>query len=163
MFFIFQNFLVIYATLNLFNQFIICDKSFNEKNYYHLSTHKLGKLSVGDINKSSLRNLDHLITIKGDSSPIFGNSTSINYYYIDLYVGNPPQKQSLIIDTGSHLTSVPCLPHCEKCGKHLNEYYDMRLSNESKLVNCKDDTCTNMWGGTCGTNNQCQFFIVSSF
>ncbi len=54
---------------------------------------------------------------------IFGNSSILNYYYINIYLGSPPKKQSVIIDTGSHITTVPCLPYCEKCGKHLNSYY----------------------------------------
>jgi hypothetical protein len=155
------NFQIFYIALNiLINQLFIFATSSPEKNSTHPTTYQLGKFSVNEINKFYLRNLDHLITLKGDTSPIFGNTTSINYYYIDLYIGNPPQKQSLIIDTGSHITSVPCLPYCEKCGKHLNKYYDMHKSNESRLVDCTNHTCKNTWAGSCGTNNQCQFFIV---
>ena len=124
------------------------------------SFYKVSKLNANILKKSSLRNLDHLIDLKGNSTGIFGNSTTINYYFVDLYIGEPPQKQSLIIDTGSHLTAIPCLPYCESCGKHLNKYYDMRLSNRSKIINCKEDTCKNLWAGSCGTDDQCSFFIV---
>jgi len=39
--------------------------------------------------------------------PIHGN-VSIGYYYIELFVGTPPQKTSLIIDTGSGVEAMPC-------------------------------------------------------
>jgi hypothetical protein len=57
-------------------------------------------------------------------TPIYGNTSSINYYYTNLYLGTPPKKQSLIIDTGSLVTAVPCKSICEQCGTHLNSYYD---------------------------------------
>lgn len=39
--------------------------------------------------------------------PIHGN-VSLGYYYIDMYVGTPPQKTSLVIDTGSGVQAIPC-------------------------------------------------------
>ena len=111
-------------------------------------------------NNISLRFLDHLSNLKGNSSPIFGNSTYLNYYYVDLYIGEPSQKQSVIIDTGSHITAVPCLPHCKKCGKHLNEYYDMSKSNHSKIINCEDQACKGFGYSLCSENKQCGFEIV---
>ncbi len=111
-------------------------------------------------NNNSLRFLDHLSNLKGDSSPIFGNSTYLNYYYVDLYIGEPPQKQSVIIDTGSHITAVPCLPHCKKCGKHLNEYYDMSKSNHSKILKCDEQACKGFGYSLCYENKQCGFEIV---
>ena len=39
--------------------------------------------------------------------PVYGNA-SLGYYYINLYIGSPPQKQSVIIDTGSGQLALPC-------------------------------------------------------
>ena len=36
-----------------------------------------------------------------------GNST-LGYYYLNIYVGTPPQIQSVIVDTGSAITTFPC-------------------------------------------------------
>lgn len=35
-------------------------------------------------------------------------SFELGYYYINLFVGEPPQKQSVIVDTGSSITAFPC-------------------------------------------------------
>ena len=48
-------------------------------------------------------------------SPLFlGYGT----HYAFLWVGSPPQRKSVIIDTGSHNTAFPCVG-C-KCGKHVS-------------------------------------------
>lgn len=39
--------------------------------------------------------------------PVYGNAT-LGYYYINVYVGTPPQEQSVIIDTGSGQFALPC-------------------------------------------------------
>lgn len=38
---------------------------------------------------------------------LFGNDT-LKYYYANIYVGTPPQKQSVIVDTGSDYLAFPC-------------------------------------------------------
>lgn len=39
--------------------------------------------------------------------PLYGN-VSLGYYYANIYVGFPAQKQSVIIDTGSGQLALPC-------------------------------------------------------
>merc|ERR1719199_22587 len=36
-------------------------------------------------------------------------------HYMDLWVGTPPQRQTVIIDTGSSITAFPC-SGCVHCG-----------------------------------------------
>lgn len=38
---------------------------------------------------------------------LFG-SFDLGYYYVNLFVGSPPQKQTVIVDTGSSITAFPC-------------------------------------------------------
>lgn len=39
------------------------------------------------------------------------------YYTTRLWIGTPPQRFALIVDTGSTVTYVPCST-CEHCGRH---------------------------------------------
>ena len=68
-----------------------------------------------------------------DSSGIYGNSSALYYYYLNIYIGTPPKRQSLIIDTGSSFMGIPCKSICNNCGKHLNSYYDKNGKNNIEL------------------------------
>ena len=74
---------------------------------------------------------------------IYGNAT-LGYYYLEAYVGTPPQKKSLIIDTGSHLTIFPC-SGCTKCRNHMYKIFDREASKTFQAVNSKKD----YFGWTC--------------
>ena len=102
--------------ITIFNLYF-CDKLSNGEGFvFQLQK---GKGEFKNRITTKLRELDPM----NQFSQIYGNSSSLNYYFVNLYIGNPPKRQAVIIDTGSHLTSVPCMPLCESCGKHLNSYY----------------------------------------
>lgn len=48
-----------------------------------------------------------LYVVSSKQMQIYG-STALGYYYLNVYIGNPPQLQTLILDTGSWLTAIPC-------------------------------------------------------
>jgi hypothetical protein len=96
----------------------LSNKSLNEENY----TFKIQK-GKGEFRNKIRLNFRELDDNQNKISEIYGNSSSLNYYFVNIYLGNPPKRQAVIIDTGSHLTSVPCMPLCESCGKHLNSYF----------------------------------------
>lgn len=52
-----------------------------------------------------------------DSSSVAPLYQGRGIHYSFLWVGNPPQRVSVIMDTGSHHTAFPCVG-C-KCGKHV--------------------------------------------
>lgn len=61
-------------------------------------------------------------------------------HYIDLWVGTPnPQRQTVIVDTGSHLTAFPC-SQCVDCGEsyHTDPLYDESSSISFQKLTCKD-------------------------
>ncbi|KAK9061889.1 hypothetical protein SSX86_019073 [Deinandra increscens subsp. villosa] len=62
------------------------------------------------------------------------------YYTTRLWVGSPPQKFALIVDTGSTVTYVPCST-CEQCGKHQDPKFDPDSSSTYEPVKCNND-CT---------------------
>ncbi|KAM0067992.1 putative nepenthesin [Helianthus debilis subsp. tardiflorus] len=62
------------------------------------------------------------------------------YYSTRLWIGTPPQKFALIVDTGSSVTYVPCST-CVHCGKHQNPKFDPDSSSTYQPVKCTID-CT---------------------
>ena len=55
-----------------------------------------------------------------------------------LYIGTPPQRQTLIVDTGSRLTAFPCEPHCPDCGIHASSQYHLQNSSTHEIVDCNN-------------------------
>ncbi|KAI5325251.1 hypothetical protein L3X38_034325 [Prunus dulcis] len=62
------------------------------------------------------------------------------YYTTRLWIGTPPQRFALIVDTGSTVTYVPCAS-CEMCGRHQDPKFDPEESSTYKAVKCNID-CT---------------------
>jgi len=68
-----------------------------------------------------------------------------------LFLGSPPQRVTLLVDTGSYTTAFPC-KGCTTCGdKHTDQYFDPEKSTTFKEVTC--DECSFM-SGYC-ENNRC--------
>ncbi|KAH0726784.1 aspartic proteinase-like protein 2 isoform X2 [Solanum tuberosum] len=61
------------------------------------------------------------------------------YYTTHIWIGTPPQKFALIVDTGSTVTYVPC-SSCEKCGNHQDPKFQPEKSSTYQSVKC-DKTC----------------------
>jgi len=55
-----------------------------------------------------------------------------------LYIGSPPHRQTLIVDTGSRLTAFPCQPHCSDCGLHASPRFDINQSQSLTVVPCDE-------------------------
>ena len=57
-------------------------------------------------------------------------------HHVYVYVGSPPQRRTLIVDTGSRLMAFPCKP-CPSCGKHTSgSHYDPRISTTDVPIPC---------------------------
>ncbi|KAK8821570.1 hypothetical protein WA556_002019, partial [Blastocystis sp. ATCC 50177/Nand II] len=87
-------------------------------------------------------------------TPTYGDSKGLGYFYTLVYVGNPPQRQTVILDTGSSILSFPCST-CTSCGQHQNAPFNPRLSRTIRPVGCNEQT----YKGKCNScqNNQCYF------
>lgn len=88
----------------------------------------------------------HRRTAQGDMTseqnglitPLYqGYGTHFSY----VYVGTPPQRQSVIVDTGSHYTAFPCTG-CAQCGAHTDKYWDLKNSTTARVSKCGKDPCS---------------------
>ncbi|CBZ51980.1 hypothetical protein NCLIV_017720 [Neospora caninum Liverpool] len=80
---------------------------------------------------------------------LYGSMFSYAYYFLDILVGTPPQRASVILDTGSSLLAFPCAG-CSECGEHLDPAMDTSRSATGEWIDCKEEercfgTCS---GGT---------------
>jgi hypothetical protein len=91
------------------------------------------EIPIHHIERASLkRNL-----LGSEMAPLFpGYGT----HYAYAYVGTPPQRQSLIIDTGSHYTAFPCTG-CNQCGDHTDKYFSVKDSSTAVVPKCKRENC----------------------
>jgi len=103
------------------------------------------------------RNLGEEDTTAGDGayqvSPLF---QGLGTHYATVWVGTPPQRKSVIVDTGSHFTAFPCVG-CDKCGEehHTDLYFDPTKSSTFHQPSCKAKECSGP--SKCGGSDQCVF------
>eukprot|EP00630_Chrysocystis_fragilis_P006200 CAMPEP_0197389878 /NCGR_PEP_ID=MMETSP1165-20131217/2011_1 /TAXON_ID=284809 /ORGANISM="Chrysocystis fragilis, Strain CCMP3189" /LENGTH=470 /DNA_ID=CAMNT_0042915325 /DNA_START=126 /DNA_END=1538 /DNA_ORIENTATION=- len=80
------------------------------------------------------RRMDELVASDSGISPLF---MGIGTHYAHVYVGSPPQRVSVIVDTGSHHTAFPC-SGCKSCGHHTDPYFDPTKSKSLKWLECHE-------------------------
>ena len=96
-----------------------------------------------------------------DTKYIYGSSANLNYYYINLYIGEEKQKQGFILNTDDSITSSTC-SLCKECGKHTYPYYKINSTNQ--IISCSDEKCKMVNSKYCNTNNlnNCSFEMFYS-
>lgn len=105
-----------------------------------LSSHALQHQPVPSLNKRALHHSRYSKSLMTDPAldPLFpGYGTHFAY----VYVGTPPQRQSVIIDTGSAYTGFPCA-NCVQCGQHTDPYFDPSASSTKQIPSCQGDLCS---------------------
>mmetsp|Transcript_41390 Transcript_41390/g.79304 ORF Transcript_41390/g.79304 Transcript_41390/m.79304 type:complete len:547 (-) Transcript_41390:36-1676(-) len=78
---------------------------------------------------------------KIQSARLYGNIDDFAYYFVDLQVGTPPQRVSVILDTGSGIHAFPCAG-CGHCGKHIDPAFDFSKSTTAAWIGCAQGQCT---------------------
>ncbi|XP_043700402.1 uncharacterized protein LOC122651144 [Telopea speciosissima] len=61
-------------------------------------------------------------------------------YFMDVFVGTPPKHFSLILDTGSDLNWIQCLP-CHDCFEQNGPFYNPQESSSFQNITCHDPRC----------------------
>ncbi|XP_058788266.1 aspartic proteinase nepenthesin-2-like [Vicia villosa] len=69
-----------------------------------------------------------------------GVSFGSGEYFIDVFIGTPPKHFSMILDTGSDLNWIQCVP-CYVCFDQNGPYYDPKDSFSFKNISCHDSRC----------------------
>lgn len=61
-------------------------------------------------------------------------------HYVDLWVGSPPQRQTVIVDTGSGVTAFPCQECSEQCGEgyHVDKIFNGTASETFHTLSCHE-------------------------
>ena len=112
---------------------------------------KIKKLPYLTINKN---NTDLPLKKFFTYSNVYGSTWGLNYYYINLFLGDEKKKQTYILETGSNITAFPCKIYCTNCEKHLNSYHN--VIDKSKIISCSDEKCR-LVKSFCGKDNICSF------
>jgi len=113
--------------------------------YSHFLGRQLVENDFNSQNNIAANNNTFLVTmrLKGD--------TELGYYYVTLFFGSPIQKQTLIVDTGSVTTTIPCTECGTNCGKsHFNAPFNHSKSSTFKEFECMENfgkyTCSDCTG-----------------
>ena len=63
-------------------------------------------------------------------------------HYFELYIGSPyPQRQTLLVDTGSDHIAIPC-SQCKDCGSHADPFFHEKKSHTFAYISCSEnDRC----------------------
>ena len=64
---------------------------------------------------------DHQHTYPLYTGNAYGDSGHFMYYFSEFSIGTPPQKTTLILDTGSHLLAFTCQGGTHIGSKHFNK------------------------------------------
>ncbi|CAN0350472.1 unnamed protein product [Hapterophycus canaliculatus] len=73
-----------------------------------------------------------------ETSPRFPLTSSFGTHFVNAQIGTPPQRVSLIVDTGSYTTAFPCVG-CTKCKPGSKRpFWDPSLSKTVTALGCDD-------------------------
>ena len=138
------------------------NKSLIKSIIYFFYLLELNVCFIQKVNKGKTKYNNSILLGKGffsktnKQSKIFGNINDLNYYYINLYLGKEKKKQSLLLDTGSGVTSIPCKPYCNQCGQHINSYLYI---NNNQIIGCNNEKCNSVESTCNEEENHCEFSV----
>ncbi|PKI78536.1 hypothetical protein CRG98_001094, partial [Punica granatum] len=76
--------------------------------------------------------------------------------FVNFSLGDPPVPQLTVMDTGSNLLWVQCVP-CKNCSQTSPLIFDPIKSSTYSKVPCNTSYCKVVPGGRCGSSDQCVY------
>ena len=75
--------------------------------------------------------------------PLHGAVKESGYFYSSIYLGTPPKKFTVIVDTGSTMTYIPCISCGSSCGpNHQKTHaFDPDSSQTCDVIDCSSPKC----------------------
>jgi len=126
--------------------------------HHHVKKRRNLHSTVPGVTKHNIpivRKLDDDVDYEVATLEVGGLYQGYGTHYVDLWVGSPkPQRQTVIVDTGSGITAFPC-KGCHDCGHdyHASEFFD-----ESQSTSFEKMTCKSCVGATCRNQGSTQEF-----
>ncbi len=97
------------------------------------------------------RHLRHLQSADQSPQQLAALYQGYGTHYVDLWVGSPPQRQTVVVDTGTSATAFPC-SECQNCGQHTDQPFDETKSQTFRVPPCKNDGDTSSCAfGSCAS------------
>ncbi|KAF7834779.1 aspartic proteinase CDR1-like [Senna tora] len=93
--------------------------------------------------------------LQSDVVPIISDGEFI----VRFYIGTPPIETWAILDTGSDVVWIQCLP-CVKCYPQKYPPFDPKESTTYETASCDSESCAFLPKGQygCGVSRQCEYF-----
>ena len=123
-------------------------------NARYLEEIQMKSMNPESMNKNELKN--KILRDSGTFESVTEVYQGYGAHYIDLWVGTPPQRQTVLVDTGSSSTAFPC-NDCEDCGQghHMDPNF-----NKTNSHSFRDLDCSECLKGSCSADDdQCKIFL----
>ncbi|KAA8520756.1 hypothetical protein F0562_014972 [Nyssa sinensis] len=93
------------------------------------------------------------------STVISGLSFGSGDYFMRLGIGTPPKYAYMVLDTGSDVTWIRCLP-CWKCCKQTDPIFDPTKSTSFVGLKCWSPLCLQLVTGDCDSQQRCLYGVA---
>lgn len=87
---------------------------------------------------SEKKSIQGRVDLETSSMRLYDDLVTTGYYSTKVYIGTPPQEFTLMVDTGSAVTYVPC-SSCQSCGSHQNPRFEPKLSATYQRIPCSGE------------------------
>jgi hypothetical protein len=89
---------------------------------------------------------------------VSGLAVGSGEYFTRIGVGTPAREQYMVIDTGSDVTWIQCMP-CRKCYRQMDPIFNPYSSASFSALSCNSDACSQLDVHGCSRSGGCAYRI----